>query len=122
MDAQVAATPGTTPLDHDHDHPGPAVYVKIGIVLFILTALEVAVYEVGYNHAEAGFGAVLHPVVVPVLLLLSACKFALVAMFYMHLKSDSRLFSGVFVFPLIIAAVIICALVALFFYLHSLHY
>jgi caa(3)-type oxidase subunit IV len=122
MDAQVAATPGTTPLDHDHDHPGPAVYVKIGIVLFILTALEVAVYEVGYNHAEAGFGAVLHPVVVPVLLLLSACKFALVAMFYMHLKSDSRLFSGVFVFPLVIAAVIICALVALFFYLHSLHY
>ncbi len=122
MDAQVAATPGTTPLDHDHDHPGPAVYVKIGIILFILTALEVAVYEVGYNHADAGFGAVLHPVVVPVLLLLSACKFALVAMFYMHLKSDSRLFSGVFVFPLVIAAVIICALVALFFYLHSLHY
>ena len=31
--------------------------------------------------------------------LLSAAKFALVAMFYMHLKQDSRLFTGVFVFP-----------------------
>jgi cytochrome c oxidase subunit 4 len=122
MDAQVATTPGTTPLDQPHDHPGPAVYVKIGIVLFILTAMEVAVYEIGYNHAEAGFGAVLHPVVIPVLMLLSAFKFALVAMFYMHLKQDSRLFSGVFVFPIFIAAVIIFALIGLFLYLHSLHY
>ena len=40
-------------------------------------------------------------------------KFALVAMFYMHLKQDSRLFSGVFVFPLIIATVIILALIVL---------
>ena len=45
--------------------------------------------------------------------LLSAVKFALVAMFYMHLKQDHRLFSGVFVFPLIIATVIILALIAL---------
>ena len=34
-------------------------------------------------------------------------------MFYMHLKQDSRLFSGVFVFPLIIATVIILALIVL---------
>ena len=45
--------------------------------------------------------------------LLSAVKFALVAMFYMHLKQDNRLFSGVFVFPLIIATVIIVALIVL---------
>jgi hypothetical protein len=31
----------------------------------------------------------------------------------MHLKQDSRLFSGVFVFPLIIATVIILALIVL---------
>ena len=72
--------------------------------------------EIGYNSAGSGFGAILHPVVVPVLLALSAVKFALVAMFYMHLKQDSRLFSSVFVFPLIIAAVIILALIALFAY------
>ena len=34
-------------------------------------------------------------------------------MFYMHLKQDSKLFTGVFVFPLIIAAVMIVALIAL---------
>jgi heme/copper-type cytochrome/quinol oxidase subunit 4 len=51
-----------------------------------------------------------------VLLTLSAAKFALVAMFYMHLKQDSRLFTGVFVFPLIIAAVVILALAALMAY------
>jgi cytochrome c oxidase subunit 4 len=50
---------------------------------------------------------------VPLLLLLSAGKFALVAMFYMHLKQDHKLFSGVFVFPLIIAAFIIVALIIL---------
>jgi heme/copper-type cytochrome/quinol oxidase subunit 4 len=36
-----------------------------------------------------------------------------VAMFYMHLKQDHRLFTGVFVFPLIIATVIILALIVL---------
>jgi hypothetical protein len=34
-------------------------------------------------------------------------------MFYMHLKQDSKLFSGVFVFPLIIATFIVMALMAL---------
>jgi heme/copper-type cytochrome/quinol oxidase subunit 4 len=108
-------------LAHDHSHPGPAVYIKIGVILFILTAAEVAVYELGYHHAEAGVGALLHPIVVPVLLVLSAVKFALVAMFYMHLKQDSKLFTGVFVFPLIIATVVIIILIVLFAYLHSLH-
>ncbi len=58
-------------------------------------------------------GATLQPFFVPLLLLLSAAKFALVAMFYMHLKQDHRLFTGVFVFPLIIATVIILALIVL---------
>ena len=34
----------------------------------------------------------------------------------MHLRQDSRLFSGVFVFPLVIASVIIFALIALMAY------
>ena len=55
---------------------------------------------------------------VPVLLILSALKFALVAMFYMHLKTDGRLLSTVFVFSLVIAAVVITALMLLFAYLH----
>ena len=34
-------------------------------------------------------------------------------MFYMHLKQDSKLFTGVFVFPLMIATVVIVALIVL---------
>jgi len=97
-----------------HSHPGPAMYVKIGVMLFILTALEVGLYELA--HRGGGLQAVLKPMLVPLLLILSAGKFALVAMYYMHLKQDSKLFSGLFVFPLIIAAVIIVSLIALFAY------
>ena len=62
-----------------------------------------------------------HPVVIEILLLLSAVKFALVAMFYMHLKQDSKIFSGLFVFPILIAAFVIIALLTLFSYLYLLH-
>jgi cytochrome c oxidase subunit 4 len=51
---------------------------------------------------------------VPTLLTLSALKFALVAMFYMHLKFDARLFSWLFVVPMIVIAVIIILLLRLF--------
>jgi cytochrome c oxidase subunit IV len=98
---------------HEAGHPTTGTYVKIGVVLFVLTALEVGLYEFTYGgHAGAG-GASLQPFFIPMLLLLSAAKFALVAMFYMHLKQDHRLFTGVFVFPLIIATVVILALIVL---------
>jgi cytochrome c oxidase subunit IV len=98
--------------DGAHDHPSPALYFKVAVVLFILTALEVAAYEVG-RLPGAPLHAVVEPLVVPILLILSAAKFALVAMFYMHLKQDSKLFSNLFVWPLILAAGIILALIVL---------
>jgi caa(3)-type oxidase subunit IV len=104
-----------------HAHPAVGTYLKIGITLFILTALEVGAYEVVHRGQPAGFAPILEPVVVPVLLLLSAAKFALVAMFYMHLKSDGKLLGSVFVFSLMIAAVVVVALMLLFAYLHHLH-
>jgi cytochrome c oxidase subunit 4 len=98
---------------HEAGHPTPGTYAKIGLFLFILTALEVGLYEVTYGEHAGAFGHQIQPFFVPLLLALSAVTFALVAMFYMHLKQDSRLFSGVFVFPLIIATVIILALIVL---------
>ncbi|HEY9506191.1 MAG TPA: cytochrome C oxidase subunit IV family protein [Gemmatimonadales bacterium] len=98
---------------HEQAHPTPGTYAKIGLVLFILTALEVGLYEVTYGESAGSFGHAIQPFFIPLLLLLSAIKFALVAMYYMHLKNDSKLFSGVFVFPLIIASVVILALIAL---------
>ena len=108
--AHDAATP------HEHAHPGAGTYVKIAVILFVLTAMEVGGYEVVHRGEPAGLAAMIGPVFVEMLLLLSALKFALVAMFYMHLKMDSKLFSSLFVFPIIIAAVVIAALIALFAY------
>jgi len=51
---------------------------------------------------------------VPALLSLSAVKFALVVMFYMHLKADHKLFSFVFTGPLLLATCVIIALLFLF--------
>ena len=98
---------------HEHAHPTPGTYAKIGLVLFILTALEVGLYEITYGESAGSFGHAIQPFFIPLLLFLSAIKFALVAMYYMHLKDDSKLFSGVFVFPLIIAAIIIVAMIIL---------
>lgn len=112
MDAHAVA--------HEHEHPKPALYLKVALTLFVLTALEVLAYEVS-RRAGWPLHGVVEPVLDQVLIVLSAAKFALVAMFYMHLKQDSRIFTGLFVFPLIIATVIIMALVLLFSYLRSLH-
>ena len=112
MDAQVAT--------HEHAHPGPALYLRVAVILFVMTALEVLAFEVPHRP-----GMPLHELVQPllnwILIILSAAKFALVAMLYMHLKQDSKIFSGLFVFPLIIAAVLIVALLLLFAYLRTLH-
>jgi len=107
MESQVTAGP------HEHAHPTAGLYFKVGLVLFVLTALEVGLYEITYGEHAGSLAPTLKPFFVPLLLLMSAAKFALVAMFYMHLKQDHKLFSGVFVFPLIIAAFIVVALVIL---------
>jgi cytochrome c oxidase subunit 4 len=114
MDAHASAPAGAT--HHEHAHPSSGVYAKVGLVLFVLTALEVGLYEITYGgHAGPSAGAI-KPFFVPLLLLLSAAKFALVAMFYMHLKQDHKLFTGVFVFPLIIATVVIVSMMLLMAY------
>src|ERR1041385_7779850 len=100
----------------DHTHPNPALYFKVALVLFILTALEVLAFEAGRGGLGPGLRPVIEPIVVELLVVLSAAKFALVALFYMHLKQDPRLLSNIFVFPLMIAAVIIGALIVLFSY------
>jgi cytochrome c oxidase subunit 4 len=108
MDAHAATAPHP-----EHSHPSASVYAKVGLVLFVLTALEVGLYEITYGEHAGPFANDIRPFFVPMLLLLSAAKFALVAMFYMHLKQDSKVFSGLFVFPLIIATIIIVSLMAL---------
>ena len=88
----------------ERPHPGWREYFGIAMVLTIITAIEVAVFYI----------PAMKPVLVPLLLTLSTLKFALVAMWYMHLKFDHRLFSWLFVVPMIVIAGIILALLRLF--------
>jgi heme/copper-type cytochrome/quinol oxidase subunit 4 len=106
----------TTPAHQEHAHPSAGLYAKVGLILFVLTALEVGLYEITYGGHVGPSAEAIKPFFVPLLLLLSAAKFALVAMFYMHLKQDSKLFTSVFVFPLIIATVVIVSLMILMAY------
>jgi len=93
-----------SPHPEEHGHPGGKEYLAIAVILTVITAVEVAIFYI----------PAMKPVLVPSLLTLSALKFALVAMFYMHLKFDHRLFSWLFVLPMILAAAVILALLRLF--------
>lgn len=88
----------------EHAHPGAGTYAVVGLVLAVLTALEVAVFYIPALHAA----------IVPILLTLTTGKFGLVVLFYMHLKQDSRIFAAVFVAPLMLAMFLVIALIILF--------
>jgi cytochrome c oxidase subunit 4 len=87
-------------------HAGAArsTYWIIGVVLAMITVLEVSVF---YVPAVRG-------VIVPVLLILSAAKFVLVAMFFMHLKYDTPVLTVVLSIGLVVATAIILAIMFLF--------
>ena len=91
------------------DGPGPheesrtLAYVVVAALLAVLTAMEV---WASYIHA-------LLPILVPLLLVLSGAKFALVVMFYMHLRYDSWTFSAIFLPPLLIALGVVVILILL---------
>lgn len=102
MSAAMEAGPGAT--GGHGNHPTWRFYVVIGLILTVITAAEVAVF---YIPALRG-------VLVPILLVLSTGKFALVVMFYMHLRFDNPIFSGVFVAPLSLAILVVVALIILF--------
>jgi cytochrome c oxidase subunit IV len=72
---------------HNHQHPR---YVFVFLILAILTALEVAVtYLSGIPHA-------------PFLLSMAFIKVALVILYFMHLRFDSRWFALIFLVPFLL--------------------
>ncbi len=85
-------TPDPVHHTHDRPHPRPGQYVFIAIVLAIVTAIEVAIY-----YIEA-----VGDLLVPFLIMFSFIKFVLVALYFMHLRFDSRLFRRFFVIGLVL--------------------
>ena len=75
-------------------HPGPLEYTRIGLILAVITAVEVGAFYLGIAQWA----------LVTILVVLSAVKFSLVVLWFMHLRFDSGLFSWVLVGGLILAS------------------
>lgn len=88
----------------EHAHPGPREYVKVAIVLAIVTALEVALYYIDMSDG----------LLVTLLLFFSAIKFVMVVLWFMHLKFDSRLFRRLFITGLVLAVFVYSIVLATF--------
>jgi cytochrome c oxidase subunit 4 len=95
----------------EHAHPDWGTYKWVALVLTVITIAEVWIYYTSLKETR---------LFVPMLLVFSAAKFAIVVMFYMHLKYDAKIFRGLFVGPLVIAIVVLISLLFLFGHL-SIH-
>jgi cytochrome c oxidase subunit IV len=98
---------------NQHAHPTNRFYLLIGAALIGLTVLEVLGY-LGEERGTFGPGAA-----TVIILFLSAIKFLLVVALYMHLKFDHKLFTGLFVFPALLATLVIGGMIMLFGPVHG---
>ena len=71
-------------------HPSPKEYVRIALILMALTAIEVWLSYSGLSHG----------LLITLLFVAALIKFALVVMWFMHLKFDDRRYSRFFLMGL----------------------
>ena len=86
-------------------HPQPRQYIKVAVILALVTALEVAIYYVD----------ALADVLVPLLLAFAVIKFIMVALWFMHLRFDSRMFRRFFITGIILALAVFGVVLWIFF-------
>ena len=89
----------------EQQHATVGTYLRVAAALVIITLIEVGIFYVPAFQSA----------LVPVLLFLSAVKFTLVVMFYMHLKFDHPFFAFLFSGPLLLGAVVVISLLFLFY-------
>ncbi|MEX0875475.1 MAG: cytochrome C oxidase subunit IV family protein [Actinomycetota bacterium] len=81
----------------EEHHPAPAAYVKVALVLAVVTAIEVGAYYVtGLSDAVLSVS----------LLVMMVVKFALVGLWFMHLRFDSRIFRRLFIAGIVLALLV----------------
>ncbi|MDE0066194.1 MAG: cytochrome C oxidase subunit IV family protein [Acidimicrobiaceae bacterium] len=90
----------------EHEHPSDWAYVKIALILAVITAVEVFTYF----ETVLDWGSFL----IPSLLIMMVIKFWLVATWFMHLKFDNPIFSKMFVGGLLLAVGVYVAALAAF--------
>ncbi len=89
---------------HEEAHTSNQTYVRIAIILAIITIVEVAIYYLPS----------VRPILVPALLILSIAKFIMVVGFFMHLKFDHRLYRFMFAAGLVLTLGVYLAALAMF--------
>jgi cytochrome c oxidase subunit 4 len=75
-------------------HPTEAQYIKIAVILAVITGAEVALYYTKLQQQATNAA----------LLVLAAAKFTMVAAYFMHLKFDNRILRRLFVTGFVLAA------------------
>lgn len=81
-------------LSDDIDHPTQATFIKIALILALITALETSTYW---------WPESLHTVAMVTLFVMMAIKFFMILLWFMHLKWDNKLFSVMFYIGLVLA-------------------
>lgn len=92
---------------HHEPHDHVPIYVKLAIVLAIVTAAEVAILYLEFLS---------NAVMLTGLYLLAAIKFGFVVAVFMHLKYDNKILTGIFFSGFTVALATMVALVALINY------
>ena len=90
-------------------HPTFGQYLLVATILFIITLVEFVLI-----YPRAGIVESLGASKIPLLIALSAIKFAIVIMFYMHLKFDNRLLTYIFLAGLGLGLAVVFAVLGLF--------
>ncbi|MFO7547699.1 MAG: cytochrome C oxidase subunit IV family protein [Acidimicrobiia bacterium] len=89
-----------------HAHPTAGQYVKIAVLLFVLTAVEVALFYLGEATELGAFEPI-------ALIGLAFLKFVIVVGWYMHLRFEkttlSRFFAAGFTLAIVLYAVVLAA-------------
>jgi len=94
MGGMLQAAPGLLPGEVSK-HPTPFKYVMIFLILVVITGIEI-----GISYME---GTVTSGVIVTLLLLFAILKFAMVAAYFMHLRTDQAIFRRFFILGIITA-------------------
>ena len=97
-----------------HVHFTDKQFVMVAVILAVVTAVEVAWSYIGWPE-----GSMWTLFEVGGLLLMMGFKFFVVASYFMHLKFDSKLLTGVFYFGLVLAVAVYLAVLFAFEFFSS---
>jgi cytochrome c oxidase subunit 4 len=110
MSTDTATATAAVAHDDDHGaHPTDKLFVQIAVILAAITAAEVI-----WSYLPWGEGFASQAAEIGGLMIMMAAKFIIVANYFMHLKFDKKILSGLFYGGLILAIAVYVAALATF--------